>query len=381
MKKRLVISSFIGLGAVGTAALLFFWHPAAPAAADPGVSMTDGQALALQVPLDQTTEERKQVIEDLKKTTNYNMRPVYEKWIDQVGANGLIAAVTEMNPTCHDEAHDLGKVIYEKTQDIGEALDICQDACYSGCMHGVLMEVFTEGSGQTDDGVSPYVPAEHVQIDDVKDRISTICDKTVATGLYKAGDCAHGIGHGLMYLADYDIPRALALCDTFDTYPMRYYCATGAYMEYVERGPKIPPTGATQFYPCDVSAYPAACFRYEMPHVVATAYQQKDGFHQLIADCEAMDGNTRLGCFHGLGNANMPYVRSKAATLSQVCSYGNHDDQYVCVEGVMERFAKYFPDEAPAACGTVDGWEKDLCNQAVAHGMYDVTKSFDLYQR
>ncbi len=380
MKRRMILAGSLGTLALAAGLGAFFWQ-ASPSAATPEAADEPVEhPLQLQVPLDQTVDERAQVVAELKAARTTNLLPIYEKWIDTVGANGLIAAVEEWNPTCHDEAHDLGKEIYKKIGDVGEALATCEDACYSGCMHGVIMQVFTEGE-TAPDGSAPMLPEEHVQIEDAKARIATICDKTVATGLYKAGDCAHGIGHGLMYLAEYDIPKALAVCDTFDSYPMRYYCATGAYMEFVERGPKEVPPGATEFYPCDVSPYPAACFRYEMTHVVADHYKETSGFHDLVLACEAMTGNVRLGCFHGLGNANMPYVRGGSATLEQVCHYGEHDDQYVCIEGVMERFEKYYPDEAPAACDSVDGWQKDLCEEAVAHGMYDITKSFDLYQR
>ena len=72
-----------------------------------------------------------------------NKRPLYEQYIDVIGANGILDGIERVWPKCHDQAHDLGKVIYERVQDIGRGLRVCADQCYSGCMHGVLMEAFS----------------------------------------------------------------------------------------------------------------------------------------------------------------------------------------------------------------------------------------------
>jgi hypothetical protein len=63
-------------------------------------------------------------------------------------------------------------------------------------MRGVLMEAFTERPGS------------------LRDRIATLCDGEAFRQIHKKGDCIHGVGHGAAYVSDYDIPRALTLCES-----------------------------------------------------------------------------------------------------------------------------------------------------------------------
>ena len=83
---------------------------------------------------------------------------------------------------------------------------------------------------------------------------------------YSPGDCAHGVGHALMWLADYDVQPALDACKLFVEPPLAYYCATGAYMEYVtERDP-----GADTYTEADAYAQADR-------HAGGDAYAQADG--------------------------------------------------------------------------------------------------------
>ena len=74
-------------------------------------------------------------------------------------------------------------------------LQVVPDPVRLGCMHGVLMEAFTERPGS------------------LRDRIATLCDGEAFRQIHKKGDCVHGVGHGAAYVSDYDIPRALTLCE------------------------------------------------------------------------------------------------------------------------------------------------------------------------
>ena len=207
-----------------------------------------GDPETLKVPLNETTELRAQLKEKLSEfdTSGIGRRPVYEQYIDSIGLNGILAVLHEINPTCHDESHDLGKIVFAKLGDIGSAQRACSNGCYSGCMHGVMMEAFTTAD-------------DHVSIDSLKQILPTFCFDEQITSYNKPGDCAHGVGHALMFLSGYAVDRALSGCEHFDNKPMEYYCATGAYMEYINVQDE-----KTQFYPCDKHQHPAACFRYKM---------------------------------------------------------------------------------------------------------------------
>jgi hypothetical protein len=314
------------------------------------------------------TAEREEFAQRLK-TSGKSKRPLYEEYIDVIGANGILDGIEKLWPRCHDEAHDLGKVIFAKVKDIGIGLRVCADRCFSGCMHGVLMEAFA--SVQKDG---------HIVLETVKPKMGEICRNEQMVASYSPGDCAHGVGHALMYLSDDNIPEAIDACKEFDTYPMKYYCATGAYMQYTLDMENEDAKTKETIYPCDSFDFPAACTRYKLPYVVFRNMQNKLPPEAVIKECEKLRGKFRLGCFHGFGNAYMPFIRDKQVKISDICLTGNEDEQFVCIEGAIERMAKYFPDKVRVVCDDLEGRNKETCLTAIKQGMYSMDKNFTLYQ-
>jgi hypothetical protein len=337
-------------------------------------------ATDLQVPAEKSAADRsaffREYVEIRKKEPwNYKLLPLYESYIDRIGANGLIAAITKANPKCHDEAHDLGKILYEKLGDVGAALRTCQNSCFSGCMHGVLMGFFADKGQAKEDG-------EHFDFADVKKKMSTVCDDGAMDGMYRKGDCAHGVGHALMFLSDYNIDKAVGTCESFGEYGMRYYCATGAYMEYVTTNDRTDAKGKSVFYPCDGSEYPAACFRYKVPPVLGRALAAKKSPLAVVEECKGLDGKYQLGCFHGIGNAAMGLLAKGMVKLEKVCGGAGEAEARVCIEGALERMAKYHPDRAQKTCETLPpGLHREICLTAAARQMYGFDRSFDDYQK
>ncbi len=358
------------------------------------LDMGDTGELFLQVPLNKTLAQRGQFIEDLKGWKDVlHMRPLYEKWIDVIGANGIIKTLETASPDCHDLGHDLGRLIYSRVGNIGDSLRTCEQVCNSGCMHGVLMEFFHKDivtNIGVDDGQDALIDdgeSDHVTMNDIKSKMSTICGGQDVSGNgvmasdYKQGDCAHGVGHAVMFLSGYNIPRAIGYCRLFDSDQLAYYCSTGAYMEYVTTHDAVDLLKHKNdiFYPCDKVDYPSACFRYKMAHVVPRFYQSGGTLGQLQKMCLNLKGKYQIGCFHGLGNGHFAVAASNKISLDRICSAGNHDDQYVCTEGLIERLGRYIPDNAARQCDTVSGWQRDLCLDDARHELYDLKKPFELY--
>ena len=321
---------------------------------------------------DSVKENRIEFAAKLRKTAK-NKRPLYEEYIGVIGANGVLDGIEKLWPKCHSEAHDLGKVIYAKLNDIGQGLGVCADRCYSGCMHGVLMEAFA-AYHDTDDAEG------HVDLEKLKPAMNDLCfnDKEMISS-YSPGDCAHGLGHALMFLSGYDVPEAIAGCDVFEEPHMVYYCATGTYMEYVTENDKEDAKVKSLFYPCDEFDYPAACFRYKMVHVSNRHYKNKGTTAEIVAECEKFEGKFRLGCFHGLGNGHMPVIATGKLSIGDVCLTGSEDEKFVCIEGAIERMAKYHKNLALRACKSLEGKYNDICMAAVGYGMYNMEKDLSLY--
>jgi hypothetical protein len=116
-------------------------------------------------------------------------RAVLEAWCPP-RRRRLLDALETGFPSCHDHAHELGKAAYAITHDMPAVLQACQTRCVSGCMHGVLMEAFTERPGSLAGPDRDALRRRRVSPDP------------------QEGDCIHGVGHGAAYVSDYDIPRA-----------------------------------------------------------------------------------------------------------------------------------------------------------------------------
>jgi len=327
----------------------------------------------LYVDPNKVKKQRKKFVAVMSQTGTKRLRPLYEQYIDLIGANGILDGIEKLWPKCHTEAHDLGKVIYAKVQDIGKGLRICADRCHSGCMHGVLMGAFAEAQPTHHHG-------DHIDLTALKPVINNLCHKnTEMTSLHSPGDCAHGVGHAFMYLTGYSVPQAMKQCADFDAPSMKYYCATGAYMEYVTEHDARDARSKSLLYPCDTSDYPAACLRYKMVHVARRHYSQGKQTEELIRECKNLTGKFRLGCFHGIGNAHVISIGTGRMSIKELCLSGTENEQLVCIEGVIERLAKYRTDMALKVCEDLEGKNKDTCLAAVKNKMYPMDKDFRLY--
>lgn len=333
----------------------------------------------LNIPLERTVAARQEFLQAYRAGGRQRARELYEEFLPRIGANGIRQVVESQFPFCHTEGHDLGKLIFSKLRDVGASLESCADACTSGCMHGVLMEFFTDSSSMA--GSEHHDHSAQLTAAEVASRIPTFCETAAVTRMYRAGDCAHGVGHAVMFLSNYDIPAGIELCDRFPSYALRYYCATGAYMEsrnhpdarwdYPQRGP---------FYPCDRAVYPAACFRYVMLNTIRW-HHPRGGTLDLQRQCATLTGKYRLGCFHGLGFAHLSQLLRGTKTLAEVCGFGTRDDQTVCLEGAMERLGRFTPVLAAERCESLTDWRRGVCQKAASRKMYDMEKSFAMYQR
>jgi hypothetical protein len=51
------------------------------------------------------------------------------------------------------------------------------------------------------------------------------------------------------------------------------------------------------------------------------------------------------------------------------------------VEGAMERLGKFTPEIAAKRCDSLTDWRREVCHAAASRKMYDMEKSFAMYQR
>jgi hypothetical protein len=112
---------------------------------------------------------------------------------------------------------------------------------------------------------------------------------------------------------------------TYASEAMRYYCATGVFMEYNMDPPAVDISTVTPHYPCDTPMpYPPACYRYEGQKMMRAAGGHADRFAQ---ECMTLLGGQRLGCFLALGSANIAAIAKEPALLAELASMATSDDQ------------------------------------------------------
>jgi hypothetical protein len=75
----------------------------------------------------------------------------------------------------------------------------------------------------------------------------------------------------------------------------------------------------------------------------------------------------------------MELIAADKISIRRVCLGLGKDEEFVCIEGAMERMAKYQEPRALEVCQELEGENKSTCVNAVAHKMYDMQKDLSLY--
>jgi hypothetical protein len=344
---RLLVAVFLVAGA-GISA------PAAPPAAAP--SVFEERATAPAAPAQSDPALRQRFLSEYRGVPADARRKVLEAWIPQLGVPGLLDALESGFPSCHDHAHELGKAAYAVTKDMPAVLQACSTRCVSGCMHGALMEAFTERPGS------------------LQERIATLCDGEPFRQIPKKGDCVHGVGHGAAYVSDYDIPRALKLCEAVGDRAYQYYCASGAYMQLFMTYQKQISARSDQ-YPCDeAKQFAAACYRYKVFFMLARAGSHGEGVDAVVKECLGLPARIQPACFHGIGHASVGTVARTPARIHGVCERSPEPAQWLCIQGVVEKLAELDEPAAQRVCAELRGKNAEVCREATHNKLYGTRK-------
>mgnify|MGYP001581018296 CR=1 FL=1 len=319
------------------------------------------------ITMDNLTEETASLDDFRKLVRKYRIAPpisVFEEYYDIIGPSAMLT-VLEENKFCHDESHNLGRLIFNRTQDLGKSMAICGQRCTTGCFHGVLMGLFK----QNDD---------HLKIDSINSSylLKNLCDTPKIAQNIAKGNCFHAIGHALLFLTDYNITKGLEYCKLLDEKAAVYYCTTGIFMEYDIASSVYPTKNESLLYPCDtILDLPAACYRYKVRRLI----RHSTNPNEIAKFCINLDKNRRLGCFHGLGFAYYKSIYNVPKSIINVCMHGNLDDQKMCIDGAIELVAMFNATVANEACKFLNTSIRDYCFQEAKYRTFNMKKPLDLY--
>jgi hypothetical protein len=113
---------------------------------------------------------------------------------------------------CHGIAHEIGHKGYSKYGNFTKALQYQNSICSDGYLHGVIEQHFSRITNTAK----------------ILSEMKTICAETGK----EIGRCYHGVGHGVMYYTENDLPKAIAICNSYTTNKRaKGNCLEGVFME------------------------------------------------------------------------------------------------------------------------------------------------------
>jgi hypothetical protein len=120
----------------------------------------------------------------------------------------------------HHLAHALGRFAIAQHKNDLSVIVACRPIFEAGCYHGVL-EGFLASQKSIDSST-----------------VASMCSSVerASPSRQPALECSHGLGHGLLTHADYDLSRALATCDDLSAEDARGECHDGVFMENIMHG-------------------------------------------------------------------------------------------------------------------------------------------------
>lgn len=233
-----------------------------------------------------------------------------EHWIKIAGIKKILEAVHKVprgtNFNCHTAMHKLGKLSYQVNPE--DAFSVFEPYCASGFTHGV-MEGYINKNGFTLSG------------------IEKICSNI--KGEFKQGECAHGVGHGLMAYEDYDLPKALNDCQNLHFSSLSLVaCLDGVFMENIiaSQGENLNmhPTkwvSDDPLFPCnaveDKENMQRACYANQ---IIRMLELNQNNSSEVISSCNSLAENAKTGCAYSIGvHINMLVKKIETAEIIGLC--------------------------------------------------------------
>ncbi len=250
---------------------------------------------------------------------------------------------------CHIMAHSIGRAAYKRYQDFDTALKYQDTTCSDGYLHGVIEAKFNsikDTQGATDE-------------------LKTICSK------YKYPDrCWHGIGHGLMFFTQNDLPTALSICNTYSLARASSRCYEGVFMENFLSDPDAHPTiyvdAKAPFKPClnQEARYKGACYFYVPIYWLGL---HNNDYGTAVQWCEGAENGYADECVRGVGSLAMKYNIDKPKYVESLCMKANPDDVSSCISGMASYYLTFTGlfSKANSMCAQLEPLNLKTCQAEV----------------
>lgn len=281
-----------------------------------------------------------QILETIAKTES--PRAALDELNLIASSNGEIAGL------CHGLAHEIGHAAFERFGFTG-ALAVQDDVCGSGYLHGIIEEELSH----------------HAK--DFRKHFKTLCNENDPR-------CFHGLGHGLMFVTENDLPEALKLCRTLSLPFQRIQCDEGVFMENFEADSLAHPS--LYLYPADPyrtcrsqrTAERDICTFY-FPRYFLQKYQ--NGFATLTSFCLTLPELFQKACTKGTGSAAMKAMILEPEKALEICNAMPDTAQRNCIAGLLSYRIVHYASiaETRSFCAEylMPDW-KTVCLRSLAEG-------------
>jgi len=236
------------------------------------------------------------------------------------------AAYDQAGYYCHGLAHHLGMFLYGITGNMTKTLEFaekrdCGGAMYHGAIENYFLTEMTLNEKQVEE--IDFVSICNQLADDAKKM--------------KRVECAHGTGHGLVKVYDYDVFSSVSRCDEFADPDERRLCYEGVFMENVVAHQMVNGGSFDKddiFFPCnklDVK-YSGACYYYHATYFIEKLYKIEDVFE----NCNKLTPETSLMfCYMGIGRQFGVSYFDNFNGLISICQIGLPNYQKYCFQGAL----------------------------------------------
>lgn len=251
--------------------------------------------------------------------------------------------------SCHAFVHDIGHRAFNKYGDVGKAFAYQDDICGSGYLHGIIESYFK------------YTP-------NVLTGMKTLCAQYGFNTV--AQRCYHGVGHGLMFYSENDLPLSVEQCNIF-TGKARVRCLEGVYMEHFNTDQKLHPSSYLRpedpFYPCaqQPAHNQAVCYFYAPAYYLSL---HQDNYAAAMSWCAHAPGTFVNACTNGLATRIMKQRIANPQFVERICESGTSLQVAPCIDGMVSYYVVHFDSwqKAQEMCATLKPQHKKICQTSVA---------------
>ena len=304
----------------------------------------------------QTVPQEANINDDLSESEYLELDTLLAKIVEDEGPKASLSKLTDLmkidpkvERSCHGLVHDIGHAAYAKYQDFSTAVGYQDDVCGSGYLHGVIEAYFKS------------------QID-LLSAMKKVCNGTASSG----GKCYHGVGHGIMYFNNNNLPEAISLCDTYPADFAKITCSEGVFMENFNSEERFHTSKylnpADPLFPCrdQTNFYKYSCYFYAPDYFLRL--HNRD-YAAAVSWCRTAEEGYISKCLNGLGSRVMKQNIGSPLLVESICEKtGKQELTDSCIDGLVSYFLVNYESRAKAraVCATLHTANRPACFTAIS---------------